>query len=248
MSPTIGVMTPSGAVTHDFAFDNPWAYPLNMVTGSNDKLWFTDPDAHQIDWIDENGALTLYQLDETFRPTGIASGPDGNLWFTERNGHVGKISTSGIVTAFVIPSAGVIGGVATGIPGSITTGPDGNLWFTEYSTSCIPCICTIYGGIIAKVTLDGVITEFALADTTATVTAIVTGPDGNLWFTESAGKIGRITPAGSITEFPLQPGSTPVSIVTGPDLNLWFADRSGNQIARIRISADSVYGDGFDLP
>ena len=33
---------------------------------------------------------------------------------------------------------------------------------------------------------------------------ITTGPDGNLWFTEfGAGKIGRITPSGSITEFPI---------------------------------------------
>ena len=42
--------------------------------------------------------------------------------------------------------------------------------------------------------------------------------------------------------------SMPAGIVTGPDGNLWFADRKGNQIARIRISADSIYGDGFDLP
>src|SRR5260370_40489576 len=33
---------------------------------------------------------------------------------------------------------------------------------------------------------------------------ITTGPDGNVWFTEIAGnKIGKITPAGVITEFPL---------------------------------------------
>src|ERR1051325_201739 len=35
-------------------------------------------------------------------------------------------------------------------------------------------------------------------------TAITTGPDGNLWFTEAAGNaIGRITPAGAIQEFSL---------------------------------------------
>jgi streptogramin lyase len=32
---------------------------------------------------------------------------------------------------------------------------------------------------------------------------VATGPDGNLWFTESAnpGAIGRITPAGTVTTF-----------------------------------------------
>jgi hypothetical protein len=40
---------------------------------------------------------------------------------------------------------------------------------------------------------------------------IVTGPDGNLLFTESdLGKIGRITPDGTITDFPIPtPGSGP---------------------------------------
>jgi len=32
---------------------------------------------------------------------------------------------------------------------------------------------------------------------------IASGPDGNLWFTEPTGKIGRLTPAGALTEFPV---------------------------------------------
>src|SRR5439155_25862858 len=35
------------------------------------------------------------------------------------------------------------------------------------------------------------------------LTEIAAGPDGNLWFTEPApNRIGRITPAGVVTEFP----------------------------------------------
>ena len=53
---------------------------------------------------------------------------------------------------------------------------------------------------------------------------ITTGPDGNLWFTEF-GKIGRITPAGVITEFPiLTANSAAVQITTGPDGKLWFTE------------------------
>ena len=61
------------------------------------------------------------------------------------------------------------------------------------------------------------------------------GPDGNLWFTEDAGNnIGRITPAGEITEFPLPtPGSGPAGITVGPDGNLWFTEQIGNKIGRI---------------
>ena len=61
---------------------------------------------------------------------------------------------------------------------------------------------------------------------------IAAGPDGNLWFTASrvtnSGRIdwiGRITPDGQVTPFPL-PGSVasldPGAITKGPDGNLWF--------------------------
>ena len=46
------------------------------------------------------------------------------------------------------------------------------------------------------------ITEFTVPTSASNPYQIVTGPDGNLWFTEEgAAKIGRITTAGIITEF-----------------------------------------------
>ncbi len=70
---------------------------------------------------------------------------------------------------------------------------------------------------------------------------IAAGPDGNLWFTEELGnQIGRITPAGKITEFTLPTncgdstfGCQPFGITAGPDGNLWFAELNGNRIGRI---------------
>jgi hypothetical protein len=61
------------------------------------------------------------------------------------------------------------------------------------------------------------------------------GPDGALWFTEATGnQIGRITVAGTITEFPLPTaGSQPKGIAAGPDGNLWFTELAGNHIGRI---------------
>jgi virginiamycin B lyase len=47
-------------------------------------------------------------------------------------------------------------------------------------------------------------------------------------------QIGRITPAGVVTEFPLpNPGSQPAVIAPGPDGNLWFTEGLGNRIGRI---------------
>jgi len=59
---------------------------------------------------------------------------------------------------------------------------------------------------------------------------ITAGPDGNLWFTEyNAGKIGRISTSGAITEFapPNFPSASPTSIAAGPDGNVWYADYAG---------------------
>ena len=66
--------------------------------------------------------------------------------------------------------------------------------------------------------------------------SITAGPDGNLWFTESAAnKIGRITPTGVVTEFVngLSAGSKPWGITSGPDGNLWITERGTSKIGRI---------------
>ena len=65
---------------------------------------------------------------------------------------------------------------------------------------------------------------------------ITAGPDGNLWFTEIDGdRIGRITPAGVVTEFSagITTGAFPYAITVGSDGNLWFTEFGGDRIARI---------------
>jgi virginiamycin B lyase len=64
---------------------------------------------------------------------------------------------------------------------------------------------------------------------------ITTGPDGNLWFTENvAGKVGRVTPSGTITEFATPTsGSGPDFITTGLDGNLWFTEYNVGKIGKI---------------
>ncbi len=67
---------------------------------------------------------------------------------------------------------------------------------------------------------------------------ITSGPDGNLWFTEGYAfgaqtNIGRITPAGVTTYFPVPSGGSEGGIAAGPDGNLWFAEYRTNRIGRI---------------
>lgn len=159
-------------------------------------------------------------------PYGITAGPDGNIWFTEQwGGKIGRITPDGTLTEFSIPSGGS--------PQDITAGPDGNLWYTDLNNK------------IGRVTTSGAITVFSLpirsnpqGYTFNVPQDIAAGPDGNLWFTEWVGDwIGRITPDGTITEFPI-PNNTGVGlylwgITSGPDGNIWFTEQWGNNIGRI---------------
>ncbi len=91
---------------------------------------------------------------------------------------------------------------------------------------------------------------------------ITTGADGKLWFAETAAyKIGRMTPAGVVTEFPL-PATTlpagssgsppgPTAITAGPDGALWFTETSINPNAAantVAIGRITPQGPDQDIP
>src|SRR5579883_91904 len=202
------------------------------------------------------------------QPGGIARGPDGNLWITEPAANrIAKITTSGAVTEYAVPTAGAS-------PWEIVAGPDGNLWFTEPLASNIgritpsgaiteypipgqsPAAWSITAGPdgnlwfldnmgIAKTTPSGAMTQFSHGSVIEGESEIVAGPDGNLWFTDSlADKVARITPSGSITDYPLmtpQPNGVqlnPTSIAAGPDGNLWVV--AGGALWRVTTAGSAV--------
>jgi streptogramin lyase len=69
--------------------------------------------------------------------------------------------------------------------------------------------------------------EYALEVNNGRPLSIVTGPEGNLWFTQSNGTdaIDRITPSGTITSYATNASFTPYDIALGPDGKLWFTER-----------------------
>ena len=98
-------------------------------------------------------------------------------------------------------------------------------------------ICLL-GGSVASASPQAKVKQFAIPTLDSRPYSITSGPDGNLYFTESDGdKIGRITPTGKIHEFDLpHPDSEPYGITLGPDGNLWFTERFGNRIGRMTTS------------
>ena len=121
-------------------------------------------------------------------PESITAGPDGAMWFTEKGGNIGRITTAGVVTEYPVPTVG-------SNPWGITAGPDGALWFTER-----------FGGKIGRITVAGVITEYPLSNFSYP-SGITAGPDGALWFASAGRGLGSITTAGVVTEYPNIPAN-----------------------------------------
>ena len=222
-------------IFHEYPLPSSQFGPGTITTGPDGNLWFTEV------MIDQNLSVKASKI-ARFTPTvtvtefslpaantsasGIITGPDGNLWFTEGS-KIARITTTGKISEFTLPPSTYAQ--------SLVTGPDGNLWFTEQSK-------------IGRMTLTGKVSEYSLpfhkfpagpnpikepaSSGQNEPLGITAGADGNLWFTEigrNVAYIGRITPAGKITEFLLpSAGAFPSSITAGADGNLWFTEIGTN--------------------
>lgn len=160
----------------------------------------------------------------TTSPRGIAAGTDGNIWFADYLGQaIVRLTPAGVFTKFSVPTT-------YSSPMGATLGPDGNIWVTDY----------LYNRV-DRVTPAGTVTEFPLpcvnpplCFSSSGPLGIVDGPDGNLWIAEAAGKIGRATTSGTVTNFDIPSSQgAPASIAAGADGNLWFTESYANRIGRI---------------
>ena len=63
-------------------------------------VWVTIPAAHAVCRITSDGRGIAFYFAENVLPSLITAGPDTNLWFTEPNGKIGRLTTSGFLTEF----------------------------------------------------------------------------------------------------------------------------------------------------
>jgi len=229
-----------------------------ITAGPDGALWFTGvPGA--VGRITTSGVVTEFAVPDIppaagspagaagtqVTPSAITAGPDGALWFAGVPGKVGRITTAGVVAEFAVPDIPPPAGSAAGTAATqatltaITSGPDGALWFTGIPAE------------VGRITTTGVVTEFAEPEapapagspagtggSTPTLTAITTGPDGNLWLTTlgtdsgTNPAIGRITASGVFTFFDV-PGNFSIfgGLTAGPDGNLWFTEQEDGTTA-----------------
>jgi virginiamycin B lyase len=155
----------------------------------------------------------------------IAAGPDGNLWFTEPSGRIGRITPGGAVTEFAAPAPLL----------AIAAGPDGAMWFSETLPDA--------GSGLGSITVDGTLRGgFPIGPPSGSVLSLVSGPDGALWFTLLGGApVGRMTTSGRVTLSPSTYGpSQPEQIAVGPDGALWYAE-GGSPIEPEHPSAGTTF-------
>ena len=165
-------------------------------------------------------------------PSSIVSGPDGNLYFLETHG-IGRITLEGSIVEASTSCSPVPGPEWTTFPNiSLAAGSDGNLWYTG--------ACWMHGGggfgvqqgILGAMNPEGAF-HVVRNSLDMAPAGITTGPDGNLWYADSRGKIVRITPAGFITEYPVPVPIAPSGIAAGADGSFWFTEGFDPSIGRI---------------
>jgi streptogramin lyase len=215
----IGRITPAGTIT-EFPAGAP---QLGITPGPDGALWFTGG-ATGIGRITTAGAVTGFTGAGQF----ITNGPDGALWLTTNRG-VRRVLPSSPNTFVEYPTVLPVSTCA-----GVTSGPDGNIWFTETDHNHL----SVRVARIDLTKLNGCDSNPALCITEFVVpggidvgyTGIVSGPDGAVWFTDK-GKVGRITTAGVVTQFPAANATPQGGITKGPDGVLWYAGT--NKIGRI---------------
>jgi len=146
----------------------------------------------------------------------LSTGPDGNLWFLggeslNKPGIIGRLTIAGgakDLTEFDEPAS-------SQNRSGLAVGPDENLWFSAWGT---------FGNndsINVLLPTGQIVRTYTFPQFTD-ISALVTGPDGNMWML--AGRfVGRIHLDGTIDEYPLSsPNWSYAGIAAGPADSVWF--------------------------
>lgn len=241
----VGWVDDAGSVTELGPIGTPKPGVGAIAAGPDGNVWVTTRTG--IGQLLPDGSVTLRPFSTDLRIQGVlTAGPDGNLWATDFRGPIARIAPASGESSLFAALPGWSG--SSQIKGMVT-GPDGNVWFTHHGGGKffgpqprVPSPTDIEASYetIGRITPSGEVTHFRLpgqqdvypdqasAEKVRDAWGITAGSDGNLWFTRPPETVGRITPAGAITEFPASGDSANNGWITpGPDGNVWFAGNGG---------------------
>src|SRR5438132_1860529 len=214
----IGRLTSSGQYT-SFPIPSRNTVPVSITTGTDGNLWFVEG-VGRVGRMTPTGVFTEFLIPQnlTGGAWAIASGPDGNAWFLEAvdGKHVARVDANGTFRDFAVPGAQYLGGIATAFDGLWLIDTGGNMIMkmrTDGSisaTNSIPAGSSISSatgvtaldgtfwfihgtGGIARITPNGVVTEYPIPTPNALPAGLALGNDGNIWFSDySNNQIGQL--------------------------------------------------------
>jgi streptogramin lyase len=247
----VGRITTGGSVTEFPIEDNTWTELFNITAGPDGDVWLTglrEPSrtsdgqvvAIRVTPEGDHTVIPAFPVPFASNISPLVVGSDGNLWYTASfysgffGSIIGRITPTGAVTNINVGLGGAI--AELGIGGGITAGPDGNLW--------VAIGIGTHGETpgVRRFFPDGQLSD--VIPGSQALSNMLTDANGNVWGLVWTDKIERITPDGTVTDFPLpvhQPRMVPtpeldplrMTLTAGPDGNIWFTDPYANQIGRI---------------
>lgn len=211
--------------------------PALAAPSANGALWCAQSGGFEK--ITSSGSSTVSLPDPSYAVEGVATGPDGNVWFTAQSGAdtlgtaaiFGKIDqTSGTITTYTVPNPSSFPTASASFQaGSIVAGPS-SLYFlagadfeNTTSTQTFVETASTAGSVTHSVPLG-----YA---TSANAAAMAYGSDGNVWLAaETASQVTpwlvtKISPSSGVltnySEFACPQLFFPASMVQGGDGNFY---------------------------
>ena len=211
----------------------PWTRPWLKATPLVGVLLLAAP-AAAAPTVDEFDIPTASSL-----PQDIVLGPDGKLWFTEKDADkIGRVTPGNppVIDEFPMPATFTD-------PFNITVGPDNQIWMSAFNGA---------GAVVRINPADPTDKDGQGGYGVITPAGIAAGPDGKIWLGDQGGKVVRIDPA-TMSEETLSDidvtGFNIRNISPGPpgDPNVWVTDFGGH-IAKVSPTGPVGEFTSFDIP
>lgn len=209
------------------------------IAAGPDAVWFVVQGCTSLSCINStadlgkitaDGTMTIVPITGANNPAGgMVVAPDGNIWYTDNaNKALIRVTPQGTATLFS----------THGNPTQwLVAGPDNAIWFSEL-------------GFIGRMTTGGSLTEFPVTG----AGALAFGSDGNVWYSAATDQVGRLTPSGQQTLYPLPEKAYIGGLANGPDGAIWFTEHFDPKIGRIDVATGTAaiqpfngFGTGGDI-
>jgi virginiamycin B lyase len=226
----IAHVTPAGVT--EYALPAGFFGPFRIAVDADGGAWATAERigaGNGLSWgvvsVSPAGATKGYTIDASslgVQINGIATGPDGNPWFSTY-----VIATPAASIDSIDRSTGTVTDhpIGTAPAGALATGPDGNIWFGTSGTN---------GPELERMSLAGQLVGQPFSVKSGPIEMVTNPVDHALWYVDGASTLGKVDESGVETDAALRPIETdPLDLAVAPDGTIWFSEDNLSDIAHL---------------